>query len=85
MARSKNLAEINGSYECYVPMVHQFTVKERSVTNFCYKYSVTENGKWNHAQENEETILKTAEYLSVNAAVKHLDSCTWLSHVCYRY
>ena len=60
-------------------MVHQFTVKERSVTNFCYKYSVTENGKWNHAQENEETILKTAEYLSVNAAVKHLDSCTWLS------
>ena len=51
-----------GPMNVTVPMVHQFTVKERSVTNFCYKYSVTENGKWNHAQENEETILKTAEH-----------------------
>lgn len=48
---------------------NSITVKERSVTNFCDKYSVTENGKWNHAQENEETILKTAEYLSVNATL----------------
>lgn len=33
-------------------MVHKFTVKEKSVTNFSYKYSVTEKGKEPYALLN---------------------------------